>query len=279
MSKDVWSPQSNSFGASQVLASTTSHKREPLLPTLEVFARLGFRDIDLNLHHIMEGEVTVDIVAHAVKSHGLRLRGLAGGWCDFYYRAPEVEKTFASVARQVAAARALGVGQLRLFFGRLKYESYSQAYLEIIVENLLRLSEAYPDMLFVFENHDGASLHYEICRAVLDSVNKLNIRMNFDPINFERAGVDSTMALDHLCGLIGHVHLKGLDHGEFCEFGEGDVDLTPLLRSLISQGYQGAFTVEYEGRNDGTVRLYRSMLRARSRIAELADATHCGSPK
>jgi len=34
-----------------VLASTTSHKREPLLPTLEVFGRLGLREVDVNLHH------------------------------------------------------------------------------------------------------------------------------------------------------------------------------------------------------------------------------------
>jgi hypothetical protein len=37
-----------------VLASTTSHKGEPLLPTLELFSRLDLRDIDLNLHHILE---------------------------------------------------------------------------------------------------------------------------------------------------------------------------------------------------------------------------------
>ena len=42
------------MSAPRVLTSTTSHKAEPLLPTLEVFARLGLRDIDLNLHHILE---------------------------------------------------------------------------------------------------------------------------------------------------------------------------------------------------------------------------------
>lgn len=255
----------------RILASTTSHKREPLLPTLEVFACLGLRDIDLNLHHILEEGISVDVVAQAAKAFGLRIWGLAGGWCDFYHPMPEIEKTFASVARQVVVARTLGAAQIRLFFGRLRYEEYSQARLEIITENLLRLSDVYPNILFVLENHDGASLHYEICRAVLEKVGRLNIRMNFDPINFEHAGVDSMMALQHLRQLIGHVHLKGLEYGDFCEFGEGDIDLTPLLRSLISQGYQGGFTVEYEGRNDGTVRLYRSMLRARSVIAELAD--------
>ena len=41
-------------------------------------------------------------------------------------------------------------------------------------------------MLFNFENHDGASLHPEVCREILQRVDRPNIRMNFDPINFER---------------------------------------------------------------------------------------------
>ena len=37
-----------------VIPSTTSHKQEPLLPTLEVFAQLGMRELDLNLNHIID---------------------------------------------------------------------------------------------------------------------------------------------------------------------------------------------------------------------------------
>ena len=67
----------------RVLASTTSHKREPLLPTLEVFGRLGLHDVDLNLHHLIEEGDSVADVARAVAVHGLRLWVLSGGWCDF----------------------------------------------------------------------------------------------------------------------------------------------------------------------------------------------------
>jgi sugar phosphate isomerase/epimerase len=90
--------------------------------------------------------------------------------------------------------------------------------------------------------------------------------MNFDPINFERAGVSGRAALDRVHPWIGHVHLKGLDRGEFCEFGTGDVDLRPVLSALGSYGYRGAFTVEYEGRGDGTLRLYESVKRARAAV-------------
>ncbi len=117
----------------------------------------------------------------------------------------------------------------------------------VIADNLRRLSDRHPDTLLVFENHDGASLVPEICRDVLTSVDRPNIRMNFDPINFARAGVDPAAALAVVRPLVAHVHLKGLERGEFCEFGAGDVNLAPILAELVRHGYGGDFTVEYRG--------------------------------
>ena len=250
----------------RVLASTTSHKREPLLATLEIFSRLDLRDIDLNLHHILEEGVEVEAVADFAAARDLRIWVVSGGWCDFFHGGLQADETDRSVARQVDIAGHLGAAQLRLFFGRLKYQDYSPQALETVCLNLRRLSDLHPDMLFNFENHDGASLHPEVCRDILQRVDRPNIRMNFDPINFERAGVSCQAALDLVRSFVGHVHLKGLERGEFCEFGVGDVDLMPVLRALESSGYRGGFTVEYEGPHDGTLRLYESVKRARSAV-------------
>jgi sugar phosphate isomerase/epimerase len=254
-----------------VLASTTSHKKEPLIPTLDVFGRLGLHDLDINLHHLIEAGVQVEDVAGAVAANGQRVRVVSGGWCDFFHLPPEIDRTWASVERQVLIARRLGVATLRLFFGRLSQDAYNATRLDTIGGHLRSLSARYPDMLFVFENHDGASLVPEICRAVLERAERPNIRMNFDPINFERAGVKCADALACVRPWIAHVHLKGLEAGEYCEFGTGDVDLTPVLRSLLEQGYRGPFTVEYEGTFDGTLRLYQSVLRAREILDALAN--------
>lgn len=248
----------------RVLASTTSHKHEPHLPTFDVLSKLGLRDLDLNLHPLLEVGVPASVVAEAVAAHGLRVWVVSGGWCDFYDRAPESERTFASVARQVALAGELGVQQLRLFFGRLPYKDYSRESLDVICGNVSRLSDAHPGVTFMFENHDGASLHPEVCREILDRVGRPNIRLNFDPINFAKAGVDPMTALGIVRAVVGHVHLKGLDRGEYCEFGEGDVDLLPVLQSLLDGGYRGSFTVEYEGTVDRMLRLHRSVERART---------------
>lgn len=254
-------------GGPRVLASTTSHNCEPLMPALEIFGKLGLQDVDLNLHHMLEEGESVPDVARALATHGIRLWVLSGGWCDFYERGPEIEQTFTSVARQVAIADAFDVRYLRLFFGRLAYADYSPAAFETICGNLTRLSDAHPHVTFVFENHDGASLHPAVSADVLRRVARPNIRMTFDPINFAKAGVDPMAALATVRPFISHVHLKGLDRGEYCEFGEGDVDLEPILRSLVADGYPGRFTVEYEGRADGTLRLYRSVQRARAMLS------------
>jgi len=256
-----------------ILASTTSHKQEPLLPTLDLFARLGMCDVDLNLHHLIELGVPVDDVAAAVKANGQRLGVISGGWCDFFHDAPDIDATWTSMERQVGIARRLGASTLRLFFGRLARDVYGPACLDTIARNLRTLSTRYPDIVFVFENHDGASLVPAICGEILARVDRPNIRMNFDPINFEKARVSAAAALDAVRPFVAHVHLKGLAAGRYCEFGEGDVDLAPVLQSLVAGGYRGQFTVEYEGPYDGTLRLYRSVQRARAAIERFANST------
>ena len=261
------------MAAPRILPSTTSHKHEPLLSTLEVFARLGMCDLDVNLSHLIDGGVPVDEVVRALAANGQRVWIVSGGWCDFFHREDHIAETFESVERQVQLARRLGVAKLRLFYGRLPLEDWSSAALDVIAGNLLRVSDRYADMIFMLENHGtGASGHPEICRDVLTRVDRPNVRMNFDPINFEHAGVDSMDALAMLGPLIGHVHLKGTTDGTCDEFGVGDVDLTPLLRSLIEGGYAGSFTVEYEGTFDRTVRLYQSVQRAHAALKRLATS-------
>ena len=253
-----------------VVPSTTSHKHEPLLPTLEVFARLGMRDLDLNLNHIVERGLDPAAVERAIAANAQRVWIVSGGWCDFFHPAPKSAEVDASVAAQVALARRFGVDRLRLFFGRLPFESFTPHALATVSANIRRLAVQHPDLLFVFENHDGASSRPAVCRAILEAVDCSNARLNFDPINFEVAGVDSRHAVAELGPFVAHVHLKGLDSGtRFCEFGAGRVDLTPVLRTLIQGGYEGGFTVEYEGPFDRTIRLYQGLHCAQTVIAGL----------
>jgi len=252
-----------------ITPSTTSHKHEALMPTLDVFARLGWRDLDLNLNHIVERGVDPADVRHALDANAQRVRIVSGGWCDFFEEGEGAEGTFASVQRQVELARAFGVSRLRLFFGRLPVADYTDARGDVCAGHLREIADRYSDIEFVIENHDGASSRPEVCRSVLDNVGRQNVRLAFDPINFEHRGVRALDAVRVVAPLVGHVHLKGYAGGEFCGFGEGDVDLIPVLRALVSRGYTGGFTVEYEGKGDRTVRLFESVGRAQLALAQL----------
>jgi sugar phosphate isomerase/epimerase len=260
----------------QILPSTTSHKHEALIPTLDVFARLGFRDLDLNLNHIVEKGVTVDDVRAALEANQQRVWIVSGGWCDLFEQGREAEQTAASVERQVALARCFGVDRLRLFFGRLPFGRYTAETRGVCVGNIRRIAERHPDLLFVFENHDGASSHPDVCRAILEGVNRENVRLTFDPINFEHRGVRTDAALALLQPYVGHVHLKGYTNGAFCGFGEGEVDLIPALKQLIAGGYDGAFTVEYEGEGDRTLRLFESVRRAEAALSRIVAEQPAG---
>lgn len=253
-----------------ILPSTTSHKNEALLPTLDVFARLGFGDIDLNLNHMIERGVDPSEVAAALGANGLRVRIVSGGWCDFF---ADGDETIQSVERQLALARHFGVGRLRLFYGRLTREDYSVRVHDIAVRNIREIADRHPDIAFVFENHDGASSDPHVCRAVLQAVDRPNVGHCFDPINFEYRGVRTLDALAALQPHVAHVHLKGLAGREFCGFGEGEVDLMPALQRLLAGGYAGAFTVEYEGAGDRTVRLYESVSRAQAALDALSPVS------
>jgi sugar phosphate isomerase/epimerase len=252
-----------------VLASTTSHKREPFIPTLTVFAKLGMTDLDVNLHPFIEGGMTATEAVEGLAAHGHRVWAVSGGWCDFFQLPPDIENTFESVEKQLEVAARLGAAQIRLFFGRRTFFDYSPTAHEVVCRNLTRLSAAYPDTMFVFENHDGASLHPEVCREILEHVGRDNIWMMFDPINFAKVHVEPMVALEILRPFVAHVHLKGLDQGQFCEFGSGQVDLTPVVQSLVNGGYPGSFSVEYEGPDDPTVRLFQGYTRAKSLLNRL----------
>jgi sugar phosphate isomerase/epimerase len=254
-----------------VLPSTTSHKHEPLLPTLEMFAKLGMRDLDLNLNHIVERHESPEAVRTALHVNGQHVWIVSGGWCDFFDAEPAIRTTRESVERQIALAHQFGVDRLRLFFGRLPIDAFDAHALVIVARNLRRMADAHPEMQFVLENHDGASSRPDICRRILEAVARSNVRLNFDPINFEHAGVGSMDALREVQPLVGHVHLKGLDRGRFCEFGAGDVDLEPILRALIAGGYRGAFTVEYEGAADRTLHLSLGLQNARHLLDGLLE--------
>ena len=241
-----------------VIPSTTSHKQEPLLPTLEIFARLGMHDLDLNLNHIVERGVAVESVERALAANGQRVWIVSGGWCDFFDASPKSRETDASVASQVALARAVRCRSPASF---LRAAPFRVGYADGDDDGLAPTSGGWRTSIATSSSCSRTTTARlpgpEVCRDILEAVDRPNVRLNFDPINFEVAGTDSCRAFATLRPLIAHVHLKGLDHRtRFCEFGSGSVDLTPLLRALLD----GGLPWRVYGGVRGTIRSHRAAL-------------------
>ena len=252
----------------RVFPSTTSHKAERLAPSLEVFARLGFTDIDLNLNHIIDGHASAADALAAIHDNGQRVRIVSGGWCDFFDEGRAALDTRRSVEQQVDLVHTFGAPALRLFFGRLPISACSPSAIDVCARNIRHVAACHPDILFAFENHDGASASPAVCRTIIEAADTPNARLVFDPINFVHRGETALEALATLLPHIAHVHLKGYARGSFCGFDEGEVDLLPVIRLLCAERYAGAFTVEYEGAGDRTVRLFTSVRRAQAALEQ-----------
>ena len=195
----------------RVIPSTTSHKREPVAAVLDLFARLGWQDIDLNLWPFMEEGEAIETAVDALARNGQRAGMVSGGWCDFFETGPPATTTRASVARQAGYARRLGATHLRLFYGRLPAGEYTPARLVAARDHLRGVADEHPDLMLVVENHGrGASGRVETCAEILAAVDRTNVRMNFDPINAEHAGSPALEALAAVRPFVAHVHLKGL---------------------------------------------------------------------
>lgn len=252
----------------QVLLATTSFKEESFVDVLNIYEKLGWKDIDVNLHpFLFHSERESEFLAQLKK---FNVGFASGGWCDFFHVGEMWKKSEESVEKQVQACKKMGAKSLRLFFGRLHKEDYDQKQLENVVSNISYFGKKHPDLRFSFENHDGASLDPKIVLEMIQHVDLPNVGMTLDPINYFKVSSDPHEAIDLHGPKIFHVHVKGMTADKhYCEYGEGAFDYKSFLRHLKQVGYKGSFTVEYEGENNPVMRLFKSYNQFKKDLADL----------
>jgi len=86
---------------------------------------------------------------------------------------------------------------------------------------------------------------------LLEKLDTMAVRVNFDPANFIIYGYDYQQALEDLGPYIVHTHAKDAarDRGEV-PLGEGDVAFPWYISRLQSMGYEGFYTIEREAGPD-----------------------------
>lgn len=181
----------------------------------------------------------------------------------------------------IEVARALGAPVVRVFSGDTRQGiSFEQAK-TWIVEGLRRAAE-YAErrqVRLALENHGHFAGRSEQVSEILDAVGSPALTANIDTANFLLVDDDPLAAARRLAGRTGHVHFKDFrevgadDQGPAYTAlsgrrfkgtiaGEGDVPIREIIRELHQAGYQGALSVEFEGREEpkeGTVASFRTL--------------------
>ena len=172
--------------------------------------------------------------------------------------------------RYVDLCADIGVGFLRtdVVPWALRPESYVQveALFPIIVEACLEVAEhsASRGVVTSIENHGFLMNSSERCRRLVQAVDSPNFRMTLDVGNFLCVDEDPLVATRNCLDIASFVHVKdfllrkrypgpgwletlGGRHIVGTVFGFGDLETREIVRAILSSGYDGYVSLEFEG--------------------------------
>ena len=172
----------------------------------------------------------------------------------------------ADLKRGVDIALELGTDILRVFSGSARESLAQETGMAWILEGL-SAGAAYAEprgVTLALENHGQFAGRSHQVRAIIDAVGSPALRVNFDTGNFLPVGQNPTEAAQHLADLVVLAHLKDMraatgdetshvfaaPDGQLltgCVIGEGLVDLAAIRAILAGAGYDGWWSLEYEG--------------------------------
>jgi sugar phosphate isomerase/epimerase len=196
----------------KIAYSTISFKNKSLKETLDRFKELNFENIELHAYHFLKPRETTRVIEENPKimeNYNFNIVMIDGGWTNFFTKVGPGSYAFSAVDKQIKLAEKIGCYNLRLFFGIVDRDNFKEEMIYFAIKNITTLSYKYPHISFFFENHaPGISNSPRVIKQLLDGINRQNIRMCFDPMNFEEEGFDPFIAVKILGPYISHAHLK-----------------------------------------------------------------------
>ena len=172
----------------------------------------------------------------------------------------------ADLKRGVDITLELGTDIMRVFSGNAREDVSHAQGTDWILEGL-SAGAAYAEshgVILALENHGKFAGRSDQVRAIIDAVASPALRVNLDTGNFLPVGQNPTEAAKHLADLVVLAHLKDMRPATGDEashvfadpdgrlltgsvIGAGLVDLPAIRAVLESAGYDGWWSLEYEG--------------------------------
>ncbi|GMA56796.1 3-dehydroshikimate dehydratase [Alicyclobacillus sacchari] len=203
---------------------------------------------------------------------------VVSGYTYFSQGPAEREKDILKVQQLAAIGRKIGAKAVRTFFGHIPSAKTSP---ELWDESLMALRHAakiaYADgmELWVETHYQTFADHLDALEELIEATRDCDVKLIFDPANFNPDHIDPLQVLDAMYASIAHVHCKNYHWNHDCWYRSqpvsvfdptGDVNNTAVLRELQGRGYTGYVSLEYFGHR-GWSALLRSLAECRGRSA------------
>ena len=193
-------------------------------------------------------DATASAFVEMLRAHDVRISGCNVGGGDMRTD----EGTALTVRRMRFAARWFTPPVVVSGAGRPENADERAA----VVRNLRRIGDVAAELgqIVALETHAGPTQNSDAMLALMNDVDHLNVRLNFDTGNiaYYNAGMDPIDELRRVAPLVVNVHAKD-NRGAFEEWyfpalGDGGaVDFVAVRETLDAVGYKGAYTIEIEG--------------------------------
>ncbi len=159
--------------------------------------------------------------------------------------APHIEL----LTRVIRTAKMLNCRYIRMFSFYPGAEGWTEpARKEVFsrLEQMIALAKA-EDVVLLHENEkDIYGDTIERCIEVMDTLGCEHFRFVFDPANFVQCGQDTAVAYEKLKKHLAYMHIKDAQasDGRVTPAGLGDGNVAYIISSLLSDGYNGFFSLE-----------------------------------
>ncbi len=248
-------------------------------------AALGVEGIDYHARLLGSTEGTAELIQAAVAQHGLTLSGLS--FSTNFNRASQADwdKEVASANRWVAFAAGLKAPVSRIFGGSLsaddrKDEAARAAAWQRMIDGVAAVTKEAEKfgLVLALENHGGLPCTAQEQIDAIQAVNSPCLRATIDFGNYMAGGEEGHEATVKVAPYCAYVHVKDYRKTpdpskpwgwgiQACTVGEGDVDLAACIAALRQAGYSGFVALEYEGSEDETTGVPRSVAAMRKALA------------
>ncbi|UCE59873.1 MAG: sugar phosphate isomerase/epimerase [Phycisphaerales bacterium] len=186
----------------------------------------------------------------------------------------------AITVRAAEITEAIGCRSLAVHAGTIPADRGSSVYAKL-VERVAEVTDALAELNGMHLLLETGRESAEVLLGFLDSVNRSNIGVNFDPANFLAFGADEPVrALSILADRVENVHMKdatrserpGVEYGKPAALGSGDADIPLLLEELERIDYTGPLLIECSGTdNIEAVRRAADYLKALPTVMQNGD--------